>query len=181
MPWTCTARTKYRKFKTNIHRKGIVQPQSQLPRSCVCERFIYSHDLSANILLQENMWSDPGIYNFRMRSSLFRNRFSLVVRASDCQCTSRNGPGFDPSIRRHSGIWGAADEAVSNIVKKIKKSPPQKKIKKSHTDTWMWCGNWDWGRAIPFLGIHKWDFRCSVALLFTILEPKEPFSWSSVS
>ncbi len=26
------------------------------------------------------------------------------------------------------------------------------------------CGNWDWGRAIPFLGIHKWDFRCSVDL-----------------
>ncbi len=24
------------------------------------------------------------------------------------------------------------------------------------TATW----NWDWGRAIPFLGIHKWDFRC---------------------
>ncbi len=24
------------------------------------------------------------------------------------------------------------------------------------------CGNWDWGRAIPFLGIHKWVFRCSV-------------------
>ncbi len=23
------------------------------------------------------------------------------------------------------------------------------------------CGNWDWGRAIPLLGIHKWDFRCS--------------------
>ncbi len=22
--------------------------------------------------------------------------------------------------------------------------------------------NWDWGRAIPFLGIHKWDFRCNV-------------------
>ncbi len=33
-------------------------------------------------------------------------RSSLVVRASDCQCTSCNGPGFDPSIRRHSGIWG---------------------------------------------------------------------------
>ncbi len=45
-------------------------------------------------------------------------RFSLVVRASDCQCTSCNGPGFDPSIRRHSGIWGAADEAVLNIVRK---------------------------------------------------------------
>jgi hypothetical protein len=33
-----------------------------------------------------------------------RMRSSLVVRASDCQCTSCNGPGFDPSIRRHSGI-----------------------------------------------------------------------------
>ncbi len=20
------------------------------------------------------------------------------------------------------------------------------------------CGNWDWGRAIPREGIHKWDF-----------------------
>ncbi len=24
------------------------------------------------------------------------------------------------------------------------------------------CMNWDWGRAIPFLGIHKFDFRYSV-------------------
>ncbi len=31
-------------------------------------------------------------------------------------------PGFDPSILRHSGIWGAADEAVLNIVHK-KKNP----------------------------------------------------------
>jgi len=23
------------------------------------------------------------------------------------------------------------------------------------------CGNWDWGRAIPFLGIHKSKFHCS--------------------
>ncbi len=52
-----------------------------------------------------------------------RMRSCLVVKASDCQCTSCNGPGFDPSIRRHSGFWGAADEAVLNIVyKKIKKS-----------------------------------------------------------
>ncbi len=27
------------------------------------------------------------------------------------------------------------------------------------------CINWDWGRAIPFLGVHKWDFRCSVTNL----------------
>ncbi len=60
----------------------------------------------------------------RMRSSLLRMRSSLVVRASDCQCTSCNCPGFDPSIRRHSGIWGAADEAVLNIVPKKLKNPP---------------------------------------------------------
>ncbi len=24
-----------------------------------------------------------------------------------------------------------------------------------------WSANWDWGRAVPFLGVHKWDFRCS--------------------
>ncbi len=34
----------------------------------------------------------------------------------------------------------------------------------SFTDTWMWKLRLrrQWGRAIPFLGIHKWDFRCSV-------------------
>jgi hypothetical protein len=40
---------------------------------------------------------------------------------SDCQCQNT---GFDPSILRHSGIWGAADEAVLNKVhKKPKKIP----------------------------------------------------------
>ncbi len=69
--------------------------------------------------------------SLRMRSSLAWMRSSRVVRASDCQCTSCNGPGFNPSIRRHSGIWGAADEAVLNIVrKKNKKSPPKIYFKK---------------------------------------------------
>ncbi len=31
-------------------------------------------------------------------------------------CQLFNSPGFDPSIRQHSGIWGAADEAMLNIV-----------------------------------------------------------------
>jgi hypothetical protein len=59
---------------------------------------------------------------------MMRMRSSLVVRASDCQCTSCNGPGFDPSIRRHSGIRGAADEAVLNIVLNKREKIPQKKI-----------------------------------------------------
>ncbi len=41
-----------------------------------------------------------------------RMRSSRVGRASDCQCRSRNIPGFDPSILRHNRVWGAADEAV---------------------------------------------------------------------
>jgi hypothetical protein len=45
-------------------------------------------------------------------------RSSRAVRASDSQCRSRNCPGFDPSILRHSGIRGAADEAVLNIAHK---------------------------------------------------------------
>jgi hypothetical protein len=42
-----TAKTQYRKFETNIPRQGIAGPESQCPHSCVCERFIYYHDLSA--------------------------------------------------------------------------------------------------------------------------------------
>jgi hypothetical protein len=48
-----------------------------------------------------------------------------MVRASDCQCTSCNGPGFDPGIHRHRGIKGAADEAVLNIVLKKSEIPPK--------------------------------------------------------
>ncbi len=44
---TYTAKTKYRNFETNIPRKGISGSQSQFPHSCICERFLYSHDQSA--------------------------------------------------------------------------------------------------------------------------------------
>jgi hypothetical protein len=37
----------HRKFETNIPRNETVQPHSQCLRSCICERFIYSHNLSA--------------------------------------------------------------------------------------------------------------------------------------
>ncbi len=34
------------------------------------------------------------------------------------------------------------------------------------------CGNWDWDRAIPRKGIHKWDFICSVYCIYPI-QPME--------
>ncbi len=55
-----TAKTKCRKFETNIPRKGISGSQSQfLHSSCVCERIIYSHHGSA-FSAGGNMWTDPG-------------------------------------------------------------------------------------------------------------------------
>jgi len=41
-----TAMTQYRKFETNIPRKGIARPQSQFPHPFLCEQFIYSQDRS---------------------------------------------------------------------------------------------------------------------------------------
>ncbi len=35
---------------------------------------------------------------------------------SDCQCQSRNNPGFDPSILRHNRIWRVADKAMFDKV-----------------------------------------------------------------
>ncbi len=55
-----------------------------------------------------------------MKSSLLWMRSSLVVRASDCQWRSHNSPGFYPSILRHSGIWGVADEELLNTVHRKK-------------------------------------------------------------
>ncbi len=54
-----TAKTKCRKFETNIPRKGISGPQSQFPHSCFCERIIYSHHGSA-CSAGGNMQTDPG-------------------------------------------------------------------------------------------------------------------------
>jgi hypothetical protein len=60
-------------------------------------------------------------------------RSGRVLRAADSQCRSRNCPGFDLSILRHSGILGAADEAVLNIVHKRKhpKKSPFKQIQQA--------------------------------------------------
>jgi hypothetical protein len=56
---TDSAKEQYLKFEINIPRKGIAWPQSQFPHSCVCERFIYSHDQSA-YSGAGNMWTNPG-------------------------------------------------------------------------------------------------------------------------
>ncbi len=91
-----TEKTQYRKFEANVPRKGIARPQSNLPNSRVCERFIYSHNRSA---------------------------------------------------------YSAAGKYVGWSWEYINRSQIHE------------CGHWDWGCAIPFLGTHKWDFRCTEYLL----------------
>ncbi len=60
-----------------------------------------------------------GINKFIYLNNEMQMRSSLMVRATDWHCNCCNGPGFDRSIRRNSGIWGAADEAVLNKVHQV--------------------------------------------------------------
>ncbi len=88
-----TAKTKYRKFKTNIPKRGIVRPQSKSPHSCVFERYIYSQGQSA-----------------------YSTAEKYVAR-----------------FWEHT-VW----------------------IVHRHVNLEIFC-------AVPIMGMHKWDFRCSAA------------------
>ncbi len=61
-----TAKNQYRQFETNIPRKGTARPQSSPNfHSCVCERYMYSHDRSAYSSCRKYVDCGPilGIYN----------------------------------------------------------------------------------------------------------------------
>ncbi len=50
-----------------------------------------------------------------------RSKSSMYIISQNTENTrGRNSPGFYPRILRHSGIWGAADEAVLYNVHKRK-------------------------------------------------------------
>ncbi len=61
-----------RNFDLCIPRKGTARPQSQFPHSCVCERFIYSHDRYTNFSAAE--YADrSGEYINRTQKHVCRN------------------------------------------------------------------------------------------------------------
>ncbi len=80
----------------------IQNKYSQFPHSCVCERFIYSHDWSA-YFSAGNMWTDPGktvyksltdtwMWKLGLRQAIHRNgihqwffRCSAVINALNCE------------------------------------------------------------------------------------------------
>ncbi len=59
------------------------------------------------------VWSFRWSYAIQYSVHRVDEIYSRAVRASGRQCRSRNCPDFATRILRHSGIWGAADEAVS--------------------------------------------------------------------
>ncbi len=69
--WTakcvCTAKTQYKKFETNIPRKGTARPQSQFLHSCVFERSKYSHDQSTFFSWSRIGRPIVGIYKLTVR------------------------------------------------------------------------------------------------------------------
>ncbi len=91
----------------------------------ICCSFTVSQCTPQTSIYRAKWWRPRGV-----RGKLKCGSLLLLAQRSLCIQKVRNphsGPGLDPSIHRHSGIWGAADEAVLNIVwKKI----PQKIVKK---------------------------------------------------
>ncbi len=67
------------------------------------------------------LFSFLSVYCIMRCSRVWQERLTSNCRSRK----TRNCPGFDPGVLRHSGIWGVADEAVLNIVHtwKIFKNP----------------------------------------------------------
>jgi hypothetical protein len=62
------------------------------------------------------------------RLNRFYRRASIrKARVSDCHCKRCNSLGFNPSVFRHSGIWGAELQYQIEYFKNPKKVPIKKK------------------------------------------------------
>ncbi len=117
----------YRQRSGKINQNDQNLCQKCVIRSCICVAR-GTPDVCWNVPTRDKrqqLDQQPNTDSFNENNSLDYQFFSVFLasldRASDCQCHSRNSPGFDHSILRHSGIFGAADEAVLNKVC-IKKS-----------------------------------------------------------
>ncbi len=64
----------------------------------------------AHTRLRLRGWGSPNSNDWRKSLALCHSKSQLIhtqcllYRASDCQCRTRNSPGFYPSILRHGGI-----------------------------------------------------------------------------
>ncbi len=105
------------------------------------ELFLCSHAIGSNFYTHSLIFSSHCKFQGVVVAISFSSLSSIndVMRSSRAvwlpKRLSRNSPGFDHSIMRHSGIWGAADEAVlKKVHKKNPKNPPVK-----YQRTGDWC------------------------------------------
>ncbi len=156
-----TAKNQYRKFEINIPRKEIARPQSQFPHSCVSVRDLYIPTVDLAVLLQEIFALH--IIRFMWGSARFGTFTVVSVNGSlaeDKMCRSM-GQCAHFSFKKcpictHDGAcpkFSANSHETNYIVDRS-----WEYLNRSQTHE---CDNWDWGRAIPRIGIYKWDFRCS--------------------
>jgi hypothetical protein len=140
-----TAKTQYRKFETNIPRKGIARPQSQFQQS-VSDLYIPTIGLPRREIITVR-----GQSYVCLSSSKILTPHPPLRPASVHPLPLLGGGGGGG--REDTLAYSAAGKYVDQSWEYINRLQTHK------------CGNWDWGRAILFLGIHKWDFRCSVSEL----------------
>ncbi len=119
--WAKSSLMKYRKIE--IPNKTKLWENINPSQIYECKNWELGRTVS---FLGINFWNFCYSVSSFLPTSFEWKRSSRVVRASDCQCQSRNSPGFDPCILRHSGIWGTANEAALNTRtnKKILKTSP---------------------------------------------------------
>jgi hypothetical protein len=103
------------------------------------------------------------------RTSLFRNNISAphALQRQNTKLSKQIFPekeyrGLSPNFHIHTSVSVLYIPTIGLpiLLEEICIDRSWDYINRSQTHE---CGNWGWGRAIPIKGIHKWDFRCSVA------------------
>jgi hypothetical protein len=88
------------KIRNKYSQKGISRPPSQFPHSCVCERFIYSQDLSA--------YSVAGKY--------VDQSWKYIIRSQTHECGNWDWGHAIPFLERHK--WDFRCSACSLITRR---------------------------------------------------------------
>ncbi len=106
--------------------------------------FITNNHAAQSIWFNFNQKLTPCTNNTRNCNSPTRYKIMRRALTPGWKTCITPCPGFDSSILRHSGIWGAEDEAVLNNVQKGKKKSKNEKIPlfnslnsyKKHSNAW---------------------------------------------
>jgi hypothetical protein len=149
-------------FPATIQRHTVLWPY-QLGYIIVCSSVEFCLNVATTSVLKPNSWTynfvevsghnleSSGIWGFCTAKTQYR-KFETN--------TPRKGIARPQSPFPHSCVceqYSHDQSAYSAAGKYVDRS--WEYINRSQTHE---CGNWNWGRAISFLGLHEWDFCCNV-------------------